>query len=178
MEHNFHDEENNIKNYEGTDAIFKLREIAESARICMFTTYTETRPMPSRPMALQGVDEQNGLLYFFSATHSDKNNEIKSDDEVQLFFENNSKSEYLSVYGFAKISQDRVKIKELWTPWAKTWFQDGPEDPKLSLITVKPESVEYWDTKNSKMVSLLKIAVSMVSGKTFDDGVEGKLRVK
>lgn len=81
------------------------------------------------------------------------------------------------MFGTAKISQDRAKIKELWSVWAKTWFQDGPEDAKLSLITVTPVSSEYWDTKHNKMVQLIKIAASIVSGKTMDDGVEGKLHI-
>jgi general stress protein 26 len=176
MEHNFHDEEGNIRNYEGAEAIEKLKKLAEDARICMFTTFADTRPMPSRPMALQGVDA-DGTLHFFSATDSGKNSEIQADPAVQLYFQNNSSSEYLCIYGTARISQDRVKIKELWSAWAKTWFQDGPEDPKLSLVSVKPEAGQYWDTKHNKMVQLVKVAASLVTGKTMDDGVEGELKI-
>ncbi len=64
----------------------KLKELAESARICMFTTYTTEAPMPSRPMALQAVEE-DGKMYFFSAKDSDKNNEIKKNPQVQLFLQ-------------------------------------------------------------------------------------------
>ena len=176
MEHNFHDEENNVQNLAGEEAIKKLKELAEDARICMFTTFTTQRPMPSRPMAVQKV-EDDGTLQFFSATTSGKNHEIKEDDEVQLLFANNGSSEYLNVYGHAKISQDSEKIKELWSTMAKTWFQDGPDDPKLSLISVTPVSCQYWDTKHNKLVSILKIAASVVTGKTMDDGVEGELKV-
>jgi hypothetical protein len=42
---------------------------------------------------------------------------------------------------------------------------------------VKPESTVYRDTKNNKMIQLIKMAASLVTGKTMDDGVEGKLRV-
>lgn len=176
MEHKFHDEENNVKNYDGLEAIEKLKELAESARICMFTTYTANRPMPSRPMALQAVDN-DGTLHFFSATDSDKNRELAADPSVQLFFANTGSSEYLNIYGTATISQDRQKIKELWNMYVKTWFQDGPDDPKLTLISVKPDASEYWDTKHNKMVQLVKIAASVISGKTMDDGVEGKLEI-
>lgn len=174
MEHNFTDEENNVKNLVGEEAIRKLKELAESARICMFTTYTANRPMPSRPMALQAVDD-DGTLHFFSASNSDKNGQINTDPSVQLFFANGGSSEYLNVFGKATISQDRAKIRELWNMWAKTWFQEGPEDPMLTLISVQPEASEYWDTKHNKMVQFAKIAASMVTGKTMDDGVEGKL---
>ena len=176
MEHNFHDEQDNVQNLSGQEAIDKLKKIAEDARICMFLTMSKTHPLPSRPMALQGVDD-DGTMHFFSAKNSDKNHDIEEDSDVQLFFQNNGSSEYLSVFGKARISQDREKIKKLWSVWAKTWFQDGPEDPKLSLISVTPEESAYWDTKHNKMVQMLKIAASIVSGKTMDDGVEGKLHI-
>lgn len=169
-----HDEEDHIKNYEGAEAIKKLKDLAEDARICMFTTLTDSRPLHARPMALQGVDD-DGTLHFFSADSSDKNQEVNNDPEVQLLFANNGSSEYLSIYGKAVISHNREKIKELWSVWAKAWFQGGEDDSDLSLISVKPESCEYWDTKHNKMVQLIKTAASIVTGKTMDDGVEGKL---
>ncbi|MBI2723057.1 MAG: pyridoxamine 5'-phosphate oxidase family protein [Bacteroidetes bacterium] len=176
MENNNANPNDHIKNYTGPEAVKKLKDLAQSARICMFLTFKAVKPLPCRPMALQQVDEE-GTLYFFSEKTSNTNTEIATDPSVQLFFENRGSSEYLSVYGNATISQDREKIKQLWSPWAKTWFQGGPDDETLTLISVKPHDAQYWDTKHNKMVQLLKIAASMVSGKTMDDGVEGKLYI-
>ncbi len=169
-----HDEENHIKNLSGTAALEKLKDLAEG--ICMFTTFTQDRPMPSRPMAVQGVDEA-GALYFFSAASSDKNKELTADATVQLFFCKEGPSEYLSLYGDATVSRDRDKIEEYWNPFVKTWFQGGKDDPDLTVIKVQPETIHYWDTKNNRMVAYLKMAASLVTGKTMDDGVEGELTV-
>ncbi len=167
-----HDEAGHIQNLAGTEALEKLKDLAEG--ICMFTTFTENRPMPSRPMAMQGVDEE-GALYFFSAASSDKNKELAADPAVQLFFGKEGPSEYLSLYGSATISRDRDKIEEYWNPFVKTWFQGGKDDPDLTVIRVQPDTIHYWDTKNNQMVAWLKIAASLVTGKTMDDGVEGEL---
>jgi general stress protein 26 len=171
-----HDEPGHIQHYEGAAAIEKLKELAENARMCMFTTHTGKPPMPSRPMALQTV-EDDGTLQFFSAASSNKNMEIAADSDVQLFFGNNSDSEYLSIYGKAKISTDRAKIKELWNPIAKVWFQEGADDPDLTLISVRPIEIKYWDTKHNKLIALLKMGAAVVTGKTMDDGVEGSLEI-
>lgn len=171
-----HDEENHIKNLAGIDAIKKLKDMAEDARICMFSTFNGSRPDPTRPMALQQVDEA-GKLYFFSAISSNKNKEIAADPEVQITFSNSGNSEYLSIYGTAIINQDKQKIDELWNNYAKVWFQDGKDDPSLTLITVTPNTCEYWDTKHNKMVQWAKMAASLATGKTMDDGVEGQLQV-
>lgn len=176
MQDERHDEKDHIKNYEGPEAIKKLKELAEDARICMFSTFSPPHPPSSRPMALQRVDD-DGTLHFFSAASSNKNHELQEDPMAQLFFANTGSNEFLSVYGKAVISQDSEKIKELWTPWAKAWFQGGAEDPDLTLISVTPENCAYWDTKHNKMVSTLKILTSIVTGKVMDDGVEGSLNV-
>lgn len=169
-----HDEEGHIKNLAGTEALKKLKDLAEG--ICMFTTFTDSRPVPSRPMALQGVDDE-GTLYFFSAASSNKNKELAADPAVQLFFCKEGPSEYLSLYGSATISRDREKIEEYWNPFVKTWFQGGKDDPDLTVIRIQPETCHYWDTKNNRMVAMLKMAASLVTGKTMDDGVEGELTV-
>lgn len=171
-----HDEKDHIRDYSGPEAIAKLKEMAEGARTCMFTTFSSTQPLPTRPMALQVVDP-DGTMHFLSAASSNKNEELQQNPFVQLFFANTGSSEYLSVYGKVVVSQDREKIKELWNAWIKTWFQEGPMDPDVTLISVTPLQCEYWDTKHNRLVQYLKIAASMVSGKTMDDGVEGELNI-
>ena len=174
-----HDEEGHIQHLSGTTALEKLREIADG--ICMFSTFgtdtaQKTGPVPSRPMALQGVDDQ-GALYFFSAASSNKNKELAANPAVQLFFCKEGPSEYLSLYGTATVSRDQQKIDEYWNPFVKVWFQGGKDDPDLTVIRVQPQQTQYWDTKNNRMVALLKMAASMVTGKTMDDAVEGNLTV-
>ena len=142
----------------------------------MFTSALTELPLNSRPMATLDTDDE-GNLWFFSEEGSTKNADIQKDNRVQVFYANKSSSEYLSVYGTAEISTDKQKIHELWTPMAKAWFTEGEDDPSITVIKVAPADVYYWDTKNNKLISLIKIAASVVSGKTMDDGVEGKLTV-
>ena len=158
-------------------AVKKIRELAKDANICHFVTNLSTTPLSSRPMATQQVDDE-GNIWFLSNKDSDKNEDIQSDDRVQLFYSANGNYEYLSIYGTAEIVFDKGKIHELWTSMAKAWFPDGENDTAISLIKVSPKDGYYWDTKNNKLVSLFKIAKSIVTGKTDDDGVEGTLKVK
>lgn len=56
--------------------------------------------------------QEDGKMYVFSETDSDKNKEIKNNSQVQLFFANTGNSEYLNVFGDVIISNDRDKIKK------------------------------------------------------------------
>jgi general stress protein 26 len=166
-----------VKNLTATAAIEKIREIAKDANICMFVTDLSNLPLSGRPMATQEVDEE-GNIWFMSDRNSDKNREIENDDKVQLFYSHTGNYEYLSIFGRAEIVNDRSKIENLWTAMAKTWFKEGKDDPNISLIKVIPEDAYYWDTKNNKMVSLVKFAMGAIGITPKDDGgVEGKLKV-
>jgi general stress protein 26 len=127
-------------------------------------------------MATQKVDD-DGCFWFFSSEESHKNFELEKDPRVQLFYSNPGKSEFMTVFGQATIVKERDKIEEFWTPFVKAWFKGGKDDPSLALIQVVPDEAYYWDTKNNKMVSLIKIVGSMFSGKVMDDGVEGAMRL-
>ncbi len=62
---------------------------------------------------------------------------------------------------------------------ANAWFEDGKEDPKVSIIRVTPTETYYWETKAGKFISLLNFATAAVTGNKTDndDGREGNLHV-
>jgi general stress protein 26 len=164
------------KDLQNEEGIKKIKEMAESIDFCMFCTKLNHFPIESRPMSTREVDEE-GNIWFFSRLDSHKNADILEDNRVELHYASPKDSHFLSVSGRAKILKDREKSDELWTVFAKTWFQEGKDDPELSLIKITPEYAHYWDTKHGRMVSLLKIAASVVTGKTMDDGIQGDIQV-
>lgn len=169
--------EENFKSLEGKEAVGKLKELVEKAETCFFCSDIKTgQPFSTRPMAAQKVDEE-GNIWFVSSNDSNKNAEINTDPFVQLLFQGSKHSGFLSVYGISEISEDKSKIDELWDPLMKTWFQGGKDDPRISIIKVIPSQSYYWDTKHGQAVSFLKMAASVVSGKTMDDSIEGDLKV-
>jgi general stress protein 26 len=166
-----------IKNLSHQEAIDKFKELVKHESVCLFTTRLTEVPLTTRPMSIQKVCDQ-GNFWFLSASDSSKNQEIVEDSRVQLFINNTSNYEFLSVYGKATISRDRQKIDELWSDIAKAWFNEGKDDPRVTVIKVTPEEGFYWDTKDGKLVSLIKIAASAVTGKTLQEGVEGRISVR
>lgn len=169
--------EDNFKNLSGEDALKKMKELTEGAESCFFCSDIKTNsPMAVRPMSVQKVDD-SGNLWFLSSTDSYKNAQIKQDDHVQLLFQENKHSGFISIYGEATISEDKEKIKELWEPILKTWFTEGEDDPRITVIKVTPSEIYYWDNKHGEAVSFLKMAAGAVMGKTLDDSVEGQIKI-
>ncbi len=166
----------NFQDLSGTEALEKMRKLIEAEDICLFTSQLGQLPLATRPMSTAQVDGY-GNIWFMSVAGSEKNRDIQSDRRVQLFYANKSRSEYLSIYGEAIITMDKDKIEELWTPIAKVWFTEGKDDPRITLIRVRPLDVYYWDTKNNKIVSLIKMMGAVLTGETMDDGIQGEIHI-
>ena len=169
--------EDNYENLIGEEGVNKIRELAEKADTCFFCTKIQTgESFSSRPMSVQKVDDE-GNLWFLSANDSRHDGEIAEDPYVQLLFQGSQYSDFLNIYGTATISQDKAIIKELWKPMFKTWFTEGENDPRISVIKIIPLEGYYWDTKHNMAVGFIKRLIGAAIGKTLDDSVEGKIKL-
>jgi general stress protein 26 len=169
--------EENHESLTGEAALKKIKELINKADAGFFCTLIKSgEPVKTRPMSPELIDEQ-GHLWFLSASDSYKNKEIEVDPAVQLFFQGSAHSDFLTLYGRATISRDKNKIDELWNPLHKTWFTEGKDDPRITVIEVVPSSGYYWDTKHGNAVAFAKMIAGAVVGKTLDDSIEGKLNM-
>jgi general stress protein 26 len=169
--------EGNYKDLTGEDGLKKMKELVEKASTCFFCTRLKTdESFSTRPMSALKIDDE-GNTWFLSALGSKKNLEIAEDPAVQMLFQGSDYSDFLTVYGTASISQDRKMIDELWNPMIKTWFTEGKDDPRISVIKVIPIEAYYWDTKHVQVIGLIKRMVGAAIGKTLDDSIEGYIEV-
>jgi general stress protein 26 len=168
--------EENRKDLGGKEGVEKIRELVEKAGACFFSTKrNNSKAAATRPMAVQEIDDE-GCLWMLSASDSHKNAEISADPFVQLYFQGSSHSDFLTLSGRAEISTDKEKIKKLWNPILKTWFTEGENDPRITVIKITPEDGYYWDTKHGMMVAFAKRVAGAITGQTLDDSIEGKIR--
>lgn len=168
--------ENNHQDLDQAAAIAKVRELVEKSGSCFFCTEeTSDSSHGVRPMSVRKVTE-DGALWFLSPSDSHKNGEIASHPRVKLYFQGSAHSEFLLLEGKATILRDRGKIEELWNPLIRTWFTEGVDDPRITVIKVEPTGGYYWDTKHGKLVSGVKILFGALTGQTLDDSIEGDLK--
>lgn len=165
-----------VKNLYGAATIEKLKDLVKQEKSGMLCYDVSEFPLGACPMYIQQVDDR-GDIWFFSGKDSEHNAAIVKDSRVQFLSSNTGDSAYFSIAGEAEVVFDQAKAEELWNPMAKIWFQEGVNDPNLSLIRFTPENGHYWDSKNNKMIEFLKMAASVVVGKTMDDGRHGTLTV-
>lgn len=126
----------------------------------------------ARPMSAY-VDRNAHAIYFLTDARNHKDDEIARDPEVNLSFADASDQNYVSVTGRAEVSNDRAKIKDLFTTSAKAWW-DNADDPNIRVLKVTPDGAEYWDSPGT-VISYVKMAAAAVTGTRPEIGENRKV---
>lgn len=162
-------------NLQGQEALKKIKELAESVGICMFTTLHDGR-MYGRPMGTSAIDD-DGTFWFFTSDDTTVA-EDAGGDHVCLNYSSPAKNTYLTVQGKAELVHDKAKMEDLWKDILKAWFPDGLETPGIALIRVTPDEAHYWDADASRMRILLQYAYAATTGNYKSmEGKEGELKL-
>jgi general stress protein 26 len=152
----------------GPQALEKIRQLIKDIDIGMMTTRNGETNFKSRPMSSNGDVSEDGTLWFFTRRESNLVQELESNPEVHVSFSNPEKHLYVSVSGTAEIITDELTLKYHWKPQLKAWFPDGLESPDITLIRVRMEEGEYWESKGNLLSHTLSFAKSMVTGEPLD----------
>ncbi|AKP54154.1 pyridoxamine 5'-phosphate oxidase family protein [Cyclobacterium amurskyense] len=157
------------------EAIDKLKELAEGIQIAILETSLKSLPPHTVPMSTKEVDDE-GCIWFLSSEKSVHNQNIDTDNSVQLIYSNPKEMKFLTIFGQAIVYKGRVILERYYEKADNAWF-DGVSDPDLTAIKVIPKEAHYWDTENGKFINLLKMGISAVTGNSQDLGTQGDLKI-
>jgi len=163
------------KDLKQEDAITKLKELAEKIDFTMMATDLSQPPFHVIPMSTKKVDD-DGNIWFLSDASSTHNKHIEQEERALLTYSNKSDMEFLSVYGQAIIGNDKKIIDELYASSDDMWF-DGKDDPNITTIQIRPSDVHYWDSKDNKLVSMIKFTTGAITGTQPDLTESGELDI-
>lgn len=141
----------------------KLRDLIHDVEVAMLTTTERDGSLRSRPLQTLEVENDDELL-FFTSKKSGKVDEIERDAQVNVAYAHPGNNTYVSVTGTASIEKDRAKVKELWSPIHKAWFE-GPDDPNLIILRVRLVRAEYWDAPSGWIAQAIALTRKMVGEK-------------
>ncbi len=126
-----------------SDAFGDVSDVMRKIDFCMMQT-VGTHGVNTRPMSNNGEVEYDGDNWFFARSDSTKIGEIQADHRVHLTFADNQAANFISVWGSGEIVEDVDLKKKLWHADLERWFEDGPEDPEVTLIKVSAIRIQTW----------------------------------
>ena len=155
-----------------------LWDMIKDIRFGMLTHRHTDGRLHSHPLTTQNkkIDEA-GVLYFFVSRDSEIGRHLQQDAQVNVSYADHDKDIYISVAGRARVNEDDDTKQRLFNALTKAWFPGGWKDPNLELIEVAIEHAEYWNTKESKVTQLFKIAAAAATGTQAQMGEKKELHV-
>ncbi len=143
----------------------------EEMETCLLVTVTARGPH-ARPMNAI-LRPAESAIWFLTDAASHKTDELETAPDVCLIFTNGS-SRHLVVQGHATLTNDRDAIRSVWTPEAKAFWPNGPDDGSVKAIHVEPVEAEVWDGDNIA-VSAFKAAFAAIRGVRAELGTHAKV---
>ena len=83
------------------------------------------------------LEQDNNAIFFLTDARRHKDEEIAQNPAINLSFADAGSQKYVSIAGTAAVSNDRAKIKELFSTPAKAWW-DSAEDPNIRVLKITP----------------------------------------
>jgi general stress protein 26 len=146
-------------------------ELMDKIGFAMLVTHDGDK-MRARPMRAF-LDREANSVYFLTDARRHKDEEIARNPGVNLSFADAGSQKYVSVTGSPAVSNDRAKIKQLFSTPAKAWW-DSAEDPNIRVLKITPDDAEFWDTPGS-VISYVKMATAAVTGSRPEIGNNRKV---
>lgn len=156
---------------EHDDHVDRIWELAKRIGIAMFVTW-DGKEQRARPLAAT-VEKDEGAIYFLTDVNGEKDQQIAEFPHVSVSFADHKHSKYVALSGKATVLNDRAKIKDLWSPFAKAWW-DSPEDPAIRVIKVTPQDAELWDSPG-RIVTTISMLAAAVTGRSPKIGENAKV---
>jgi general stress protein 26 len=148
-------------------------DLMKKVQFALFTTWDGAR-MKSWPLTANPDPDADEICFLVSRDKGQYDH-LQAFPDVVLGFADPKGSNYVTVNGRAELSNDRDKIGELWSPFAKAWW-DSPDDPDIRVLTVRPERAEIWDGPN-KLVAAAVMLTAAATGAKPPVGDHGTVRM-
>ena len=153
----------------------RVWELVDKIRLCMLTSWDGHRQHQRPLTAIRDKDEGDRAVYFLVDEEGSKNWQVERFPTVALSFADPGKNEYLTISGRAELTADRKKIKALWSPFAKAWW-DSDDDPAIRLLAVYPEEAEIWEGPTRLVAGAIMLAAA-ATNKRPAVGDHGQVRM-
>jgi general stress protein 26 len=142
--------------------------------------HADQRPFASEPGSRLGHHRKGWRLHADHAVtdkRSSKEHEIEAEHDVALVFIDTKEKAYLSLTARAQVRSDHAKAAEIWKSADSVWW-NGPDDPNVCVLLVRPVTAELWDGPASAAVAAFEFAKARLTGEKPNLGENRKVTLR
>ncbi|MCM2290910.1 pyridoxamine 5'-phosphate oxidase family protein [Allorhizobium sp. BGMRC 0089] len=99
--------------------------------------------LPMQPMAPYG-DPKTNTIWFFTRTDGELTEALRPGSRAMFCVIGKNHDYHACLSGVIEIRHDRGKIDEYWSSVVEAWFQEGKNDPALTMLALHIDDAEIW----------------------------------
>jgi len=143
------------------ELIERAWKIAHAANVATLITVDGGKAI-ARPMSPR-MDADTHVVCFLTSVESRKVQQADAGHTgATVFFAHGNG--YVSFTGTLSISNDRAKIRDLWSAFDKAWWTSA-DDPSIRLATFVASEAELWDGPNKLAAAALMLTAAVTGSK-------------
>lgn len=116
------------------------------------------------------LDREGRALWFITSAETDLVRAVGQGATAKFTVTSEDQDYFACLMGTLTQSQDSAKLDELWSPAAAAWFEQGRDDPRVTLLHMPLREAAIWASTGSALKFGLQIAKAQVTGETPDVG--------
>lgn len=160
-----------------------MTDKAQKAREALFEVLEDTHAVMlgadgagpfMQPMAPQFDDDESGAhanaIWFFTKTDTDLAKAVISPSDAKMCVCSQSRETYACLSGALMVDRNEQKIEKFWSPTVAAWFDDGKDDPKLTMLRFVPDKAAVWVSEAGAAKFGFEIAKANLANTTPDLG--------
>ena len=124
----------------------------------------------TRPMTAQ-VDRDRGPIWFFTSRDAHIAQNLGNGRRAVATFTSRGHDLFSAVHGSIRIDNNRDVIDRLWNRSIAAWYQNGKDDPTLTLLRFDAERAEIWLDGSSSLIAGIKFLLGADRKSCLKDNV-------
>lgn len=129
-----------------------------------------------QPMAPH-TDRKTNTIWFYTKTDAEIVKAIKPGARATFCVVGKDHDYHACLAGQIEQRRDPARIDEFWNSVVAAWYEDGKNDPRLTMLAMHVDDAEIWASTDSTLKFGWEIAkANLEDHKTPDVGVHNRLR--
>lgn len=123
-----------------------------------------------QPMSPQ-LDRDTDTIWFFAKKNAEMVEAIKPGSHAHFCVVGKKHDYHACLAGPISVELQTAKRDEYWNGVVEAWFEDGKDDPQLTMLKLKLDDAKIWASTDSALKFGWEIAKANVSDSDPDVGV-------
>ncbi|MBV2358412.1 pyridoxamine 5'-phosphate oxidase family protein [Thalassococcus sp. CAU 1522] len=137
------------------------RRLQDTRAGMLWITGSDQHPQPMTHFA----DEESEAIWFITAADTDLVAALGPGSEASFVYQSEKGDYHASIRGPLVIYHSDEKLDELWSTPVAAWFEQGRDDPRVTLLRMTPREAAVWASdSNPVRVGLKMMNAAMRDG--------------